>query len=698
MAANQVHYLTSNDNTWTPPAVISLDTETQVIQEYPEVQALRCWHVRADHRAGPARRPADSTSGGGTTATDLAQRLDKWCRPRPETWLYCHNLNFDLAVTKLPLLLAGRGWHVDDMAVDGASPWMTLTTPASKLVIADSHAIWPVPLQELAELTGIEKPPLPDGDGPDAWMARCAADTLILHSALLQLMHYHDLNQLGRWAITGASTGWNSMRHLQAAKTNRKARAARTAIGLPPVDPAAQPVVIDPNPEAIAHDRRAVYGGRRETWRYGHLPAGAYSELDFHRAYQTIMATSALPRRRGRWFTSLPVDSPLIDDPHHQWGIIAEVTLQTDEPRWPVRVNVTPEKHPAISRGDLTGLPPSTQTRVFYPVGRFQTILAGPDIAEARRLGCLVAIGKGQVHQLGYAARPWATWSLAAQDDPATPPVVVLALKHQGRAVAGKWAARSWTKTVIGLSTTYGWSYQDAYVHATGTRGAIIDMAGTKFLSVPDKDADNAYPAVLAWIESLVRVALGRVIAAFTKRAVVQCDTDGMIVDTRQLPGMVPTSDPAAPGMVAGDSGIGGALSEANKLTAPLVLREKTIYRTLQVTGPQHLIADGQRRWSGIPGTAVRRPDGAYEAWTWPKLAWQMTNGDHRGYTRVVQTYRLADSYAPGWLLTDGTVAPPEARTRPDGQTELVPWGESRYASSGAVRAAHQPAVLAALS
>ena len=698
MRPRTVHYLASNDTTWTPPAVVTLDTETTVVQEYPEVQALRCWHVRADNRLAPPGQGPAHTSGGGTTAADLATRLDQWVRRQPETWLYAHNLNFDLAVTKLPLLLSSRGWHVEDMAVDGASPWMTLTAAGSKIVIADSHAIWPVPLTELAQAVDIEKPPLPDGDSPEAWMARCAADTLILHTALLQVMAYHDQHQLGRWALTGAGIGWNTMRHLQAARTSKKSREARIKLGMPPVDPAAQPVVIDPDPKAIAHDRRAVYGGRRQTFRHGQLPGGAYSELDFARAYQTIMAEYALPRKRGRWFESLPVDSRLVDDPCHQWGIIAEVELDTDEARWPCRVPVAPAELPPGASRDGTGMPPDAKTRVFYPIGRFRTVLAGPDIAEARRLGCLISIGPGQVHQLGRAARPWATWSLATQDDPATPAVVRIALKHQGRAVAGKWAARSWTKTVIGLSTTYGWSYQDCWDNTSGHRGAIIDMAGTKFMSVPDRDADNAYPAVLAWIESLVRVMLGRVISAFTPRSVVQCDTDGLIVDTRQLPTLIDGSDLAGGVLGSGAGEVTEALGIVNRLTLPLALREKTIYRTLVVTGPQHLILDGKKRWSGVPGSAVRQPDGSYNAWTWPKLAWQMSQGDPRGYTRVIQTYRLAGSYAPGWLLNDGTVAPVEARIADNGQTELTPWDQSCYPLLGYVRAREQPAVLANLS
>lgn len=694
MGKAAVHYLSSNDSSWTPPAVISLDTETRVIQEYPEVQALRCWHVRADYRLGRQKLAGEHVEGGGITDTDLARRVGKWADRWSETWLYCHNLNFDLAVTKLPLLLAGKGWAVGDMAVDGASPWMVLTHGNRKLVIADSHAIWPVPLAELASATGIVKPPLPDDDSPETWMARCAADTNILHTALLTAMDYHDANRLGRWALTGASVGWNTMRHLQGAKTSKKARAARTAQGLPAVDPATQPVVIDTDPAMIANDRKAIYGGRRQTWRHGKLPPGQYSEIDFERAYQTVMARCVLPRKRGRWFDSLPVDSRIVDDPTQHWGIIAEVELETDVPRWPCRLPVPAAPVPPGDRPAVTGTPVSVKERVFYPVGRFRTVLAGPDIAEARRLGCLRSIGRGQVHQLGDAAAPWANWSLSAQDDPATPAVVRLALKHQGRAVAGKWAARSWTKTVIGASTTYGWAYEDVYVKESGTRGAIIDMAGTKFLSVPDSDSDNAYPAVLAWIESYVRVALGRALEALGHNRAVQCDTDGMIIDISRIAREWAEGKTETGAKDDARIGIAEVLSSVNELTVPLILREKTIYRTLEVIGPQHLTLDGHKRWSGVPGSATRNPDGSYTAMTWPKLAWQMGNGDTRGYTRIVQKYRLANSYAPGWLIQGGSVVPPEARLTSDGTSELVPYSESRHASRGLVLADGQAATL----
>lgn len=654
--------------------------------------------MRADFRLGNQRLAGEHVEGGGTTAEDLARRVSRWANRWAETWIYAHNLNFDLTVTKLPLLLSGLGWQTTDMALDGARPWMIMHNKTAKLVIADSYSIWPMPLETLANATGIIKPPLPVGDDLADWIARCSADTLILHTALLQLMNWHDAHELGRWGLTGATSGWNTMRHLQLAKTSKRARSTRIKLGLPPVDPTAQPVVIDPSPEGRAHDRLAIYGGRRETWRWGHLKPGTYHELDFERAYQTIMANLPLPRKRGRWFDTLPLDSRLIDDPAQQWSIIAECEIETDTPRWPCRMTVTAAELPPGSDGDAVTPATQTKTRVFYPIGKFTTVLAGPDIAEAKRLGCLRAVGHGQVHQLGYAARPWAQWSIGAQDDPDTPAVVRLALKHRGRAVAGKWAGKTWTKEIIGLSTTHGWSYEDVFVHETQARGAIIDLAGTKFLSVPGADADNAYPAVLAFIESYTRVMLGRAIDHLGAGIVVQCDTDGMIADTTALTAADSMAEAARGTGITHPGGLSEALAAVNTVTAPLRLRAKTAYRRLEITGPQHITLDGRKRWSGVPASAQRQADGSYQAMVWPKLAWQLANGDTRGYTRVVQTYRLATSYAPGWMMLDGTVNAPEARQGADGRPELVRWPETRYAARGDQLAPYQAAVFAALT
>lgn len=611
------HYLRNNERQWSPPSIMILDTETRVIQEDPEVQGMRLWVAQIVDRRKQNGRDPRCELADGDTVKELADQVCAWAKQRNTVWVYCHNLAFDLTVTRLPILMCARGWEVSDAAVDSRSPWLRLSKGRHTLTFCDSHSYFPVALATVGSAVRIPKPPLPEGDDRDSWLARCTADVLILAEAMLSLLDFWDDNGLGNFSITGSACGWNAMRHM----------------------PSPWRVLVVPDDDRRGFDRRAIYGGRRGVWHCGDLPAGRYVEADFERAYTVVAAELPLPVRPGYKFESLPISHRLISDPH--WGIIAECVIETDTPRWPVKMH----------------------GRVWYPVGRFTTTLAGPDILEARNLGCLVSVGKGWVHALGYYMRPWARWCLAMQAAGAegVPDVVKIWLKHTGRSVIGKWAQRKYTRTRLGYATTAGWGYEDAWINSCNAKGSIIDIGGVKFLSVADGDGDNSYPAILAWVESYVRVRLGRIVDRVGPDKMVQCDTDGMILESEAMPN----------------------ISEFDEMSKPLTLRIKTAYKNLTVIGPQHMILDGKRRFSGIPGSAEPNGKGELEAWTWPHMGWQMKHGDVRGYVRTQQRYVVDGTYAPAWVTASGAARPVEVTTAAGGTNTITLWPKTRHARSG---------------
>lgn len=614
-----VHYLRPNEAVWTPPAVVSFDTETVAeLDGDSEILTLRCWVARVTDRRGQNGREAIRDRAYGTTAEQLAEQINGWSVRRPVLWCYAHNLGFDLTTTQLPLQLSALGWEVTDAAIDGRSPWVRLKKGYKRLALCDSHSVLPKPLAEIGEAVGQVKPPLPaEDDSPEAWRYRCESDCEILESALLGLMAWWDSEQLGRWTITGGGCGWNAFRH----------------------KPSPWRIVVDPDDDGLALDRSAIYGGRRQVWRYGDLPPGDYVEADLAQAYATVAATLPLPWRRGRRFDQLPVDSWLIGP--DRWGMVAECEIETDVPRWPVKLG----------------------GRVWYPVGRFRTTLAGPEIAEARALGCLRAVGAGQVHQLGMAMQPWARWLLDCQD-PAradVPAVARIACKHWGRAVIGKWAQRHYSRLMLGPSPVDGWGREAGWDRGSGVRGSMVDMAGKRWWCAADDDGDNAYPAILAYVESYVRVRLGRVIDACQQRRLVQCDTDGLLLaglPVRQL-------------------------ARLDAAANPLTLRVKRTYSQVRMLGPQHYTAGGERHYSGVSKQAEPGADGKLHAHTWPGLAWQMAHGSGRGYVRPAVRYFVHGPYIAGWVILGGQVRPPECRIRdPDGN-QLARWAETRWSAAG---------------
>lgn len=639
-----VHYLRPNHGEWTPPCVITLDTETRDMGEHREIQVMRLWCGTRIDRPDGITDWSSRDDRQGTTAVELADTVEGWFKGRNTIWLYCHNLSFDLSVTRLPLELIARGWETTDFALDGRAPWMRLTKGRKHLTLSDSWSWLSASIEQIGGMVGLEKPPLPDDDdSQEAWYYRCRSDTEILTRAMHTLMDWWQTTGRGRWSITGAASGWNAFRHT----------------------PAVEKITIDPNPEQVAWDRKAVYGGKRWVGHVGTLNVGRYAEIDFERAYTTVAAQLPLPIRRRNSFTSIPCDDPRVDS--ERWGIIAEVELETDVPRWPVRHG----------------------GRVWYPVGRFTTTLASPDIVAARSAGCLRSIGRGYTYQLGQAMAPWARWCLDLQAQPAdqVPGVVKIAAKGWGRSVIGKWAQRSYDRIKLGVAPTLGWGYEDTWMHNEQSKGSVVDLGGQRWISFASGDGDNAFPAILAFVESHVRVRLNRAMEIVGPTATVQCDTDGMIIAERALNRqMRKVQLPEAEGERDEDT-LARALSVVSYHTAPLVLRVKSIYHRVTTIGPQHMILNGHRRFSGVPASAEEWSDGALHAKVWPKMAWQMKHGDQRGYVREWAKYVISGTYAPGWVLQSGTVVPVEMTRGGDGENVVLPWELSRYPEGGAQRA-----------
>lgn len=612
MTGNQVHRIRPNHREWSPPQVICFDTETW--QEHVpegELHTLRLWSARLDVRRTRHGTGLGTSDGWGYSASELADQIEIWAEGQRTLWLYAHNLSFDLSVTRLPAILHARGWQVTGHAVASDSPWLRMKRGQCVLTFADSWGWLRAPLGAIGADVGYAKPDLPAWTDSDAdWLARCQGDVEILARAMLQLMDWWDAEQLGSWTLTGSAGGWNTWRH-------------RTLHALP---------LIVPGTDQTDADRAAIYGGRREAFRHGELQRGPFALLDFKAAYPTIASAKHLPSARQGNFESLPADSPLVCGP--DYGIIAQVELDTADPRWPVRVN----------------------GRIAYPVGRFVTTLAGPEIAEARRLGCLVRIGPGWLHKLAPHMAQWARWVLDTCDDDsgAVPRVCQRAVKHWGRAVIGKTAARGWRTYPLESLGDTGWDYRPAWNAELQAPSHLTDICGVASETVPYGDADNAYPAILAWVESWTRVYLSRAIDAIGAAAVVTCDTDGLIC--------------------SGEGDWTARLAAAD--LGPLTLRQKGTYQTVKVLGPQHVISDTDRKLSGIPQSAEPVREGKLGALLWPKMATQMNMrpGQHAaGYLRPWQTYALASSYVTGHVTAAGAVLPLVAAMCGDQGVHLLP-------------------------
>lgn len=666
-----VHNLRHNKREFSPHRFLVFDTETKPVHG---VQIQRLWRAIVVARHGRDKKGPGEKTFAGLTTTQLIDIISQEVRTKEALWIFAHNAAFDWAVTRLPVVLVRDGWVMTEQALTSHAPWAFFTRGNYHIRLLDSFSWLPVPVQEIGGMVGLDKPDMPDWDDSDeAWGRRCRMDALIVARALAELMDWWDEHRLGNWSITGPSTGWNSLLHM----------------------PRHGHVVIDPDPAARALERRALMGGRREVWRVGKQPPGLYVDLDFHAAHCVVADRFPLPDRRWYKFDSLPVDSYVLQG--KSVGVLAEVEIRTNSPRYAL----------------------DTGKGIFYPIGRFKTTLAGPEILEAKARGELIAIGPGWVYRLSGHMRQWANWVLGILDAPAgeVPETVRCMAKAWSRSVPGRWAGHTGEVYKTRPNPQGGWSVSHGhdcdpacrreYAKVGGCSAATMRackkrrpkttliMGGKEISVFQDVEADHSFPAVLAWIQSWTRVMLGRVVDAFGD-AVVVCNTDGALVDVDRL---CQLNEWYRPQGIKGDAaglGLVDLLLERFAGTwAPLQLRIKKRVRNVEILGPQHLILDGERRLAGVPKRATAGAGHVYSFDTWPRLESQITGGDENGYVQGYRTVHLDGIKVAKWVDTADTCWPPACEEGRDGRVHILPPEESLPRGVALSQFREQHAVLA---
>lgn len=630
--ASSTHWLRGNESEWSPRWVAFLDAETYPIEgDKVEEHRLRLWVASCVDRR-PAKSGVGSVVvGHGSTRAGLGVWINEQMVGKRNLWLFAHNLGFDLAVSRLPDELHRLGWTMGDFRFAGRNASGYLTRRGKTIWLVDSASWWPQKLEAIGRDVGAPKGVMPAWEASeDDWLAYCEQDVVTLQTAVLDLLAWWDRAELGHFTKTGPGCGWNAMRHMS---PNRM-------------------FLVNTEPQGVAHDRLAVCGGRRDVTRVGPIPGGPFALIDFSNAHLTVAAHCLLPKARLSWHESYQADDVRIDG--NRFGVIAECLVDTPVPRYPLR----------------------TKRGVFYPVGRFKTVLASPEIVWARESGHLVEIGPGFTHDLGLPLQRFGLWALG-QLEAATssaPAVAQLAIKQWGRAVPGKFAGRKGTKYDRGPALWPSWHLEPGTSGPDHLPAVDLHIAGRHWWVVQDQDSDNAYPAVLAWIQSITRVALGKMLEALGDELWVTADTDGAVLDLTRARSWLGRRR-AKLGRSRNPFTVAQAVcDELSGLTWPLVPRVKGMSHTLTVAGPQHYEGDTFSKASGRPGNVERDAQGNLHYWAWPGLEWQIQHGSPEGFVKVETAWTEPAITAHRFALTDGRALPVVAGLDGAGNSELLPW------------------------
>lgn len=256
-------------------------------------------------------------------------------------------------------------------------------------------------------------------------------------------------------------------------------------------------------------ERRSYHGGRAEAFRLGKLPGKVY-HVDVKSMYTWLGLTEYMPTELSHELSHDMITEDVGDNAGKMY--IAEVSIKTDVPIYPVQ-------HDGI---------------LVYPVGVFETVLAGNELSMACAMGHAMAFGSINAYNTARIYTEWSEWAIKSREL-----LNGLGLNHLANAYKlavnssyGKIGARgrNWINIEDDHAHLRWGQYWCAHpVHGEPTQYRVID-GQTQYLS-DAVEYPTSMPCISACMTSAGRMALWGIIQVCGLENVFYVDTDGLMVN-----------------------------------------------------------------------------------------------------------------------------------------------------------------------
>lgn len=281
---------------------------------------------------------------------------------------------------------------------------------------------------------------------------------------------------------------------------------------------------------ALDLEGASYYGGRCEPLRIGEIANPAW-HVDFRSLYPSVCRSTRLPVR-----LRACVDSPLESEAERatrNQEAIATVAIETDEPAYPYRRVMEGDASCSAAFATVSPHYGGGGTDTLFPVGRFVTTLAGPELLDALEHGRIKAWYKLATYQTHDCLRSYAEalYEFRCKAEESGNSGLEQVAKRLLVCLPGKFGQRDrrWNLCdVCGDCVMYGtWP---------GTDEEGMPCKYRAIAGIVQRDEElgwsaDSVPSLAAWITSAGRVRLLRVIRVAGWQHVHYCDTDSLIVD-----------------------------------------------------------------------------------------------------------------------------------------------------------------------
>jgi hypothetical protein len=410
------------------------------------------------------------------------------CHKRMPLWIAAHNLHFDFRVLGGFEILEGLNHREWKLVTRDPPTVFKGKLNGYSVCFVDTLNYFRCPASELGRSVGRPKKDMPWWWAPDKdWFAYCRRDVEIVAQGILELIRFQRQNDTGPWGSTLPQLAFNAYRrhHMPA------------------------PIYLHDNKCATELERASYFGGRCDCYFVGTAP-GPHYLVDANSLYPAVMRGQLHPRRLIHTFDSVRPEQA------HSWlrdrGLIAEVSIQTREREYPVRVGRQP----------------------WYVTGALKTTLAGPELERALENGDVVKVHRCALYELGELFTSYVDyfWELRQKYRNSGQVAFEMMCKLFLNSLFGKWVqkrpeyAEDVHRPAPGLWET--WIYRDLI---TETRREMRSFAGVVQELVSEGEPWHSFPAIGSYITARARCLMDDCKAVAGWGHYLYEDTDALIVD-----------------------------------------------------------------------------------------------------------------------------------------------------------------------
>ena len=489
------HVIRPNASGGMPQTWVVVDTETLPIRlnetQWQHTFRLGCI---AEWRLARARKPESLLREDFASPSALVEWIANRPRAKERIGVVAHNLDYDAQILDFNHRLPELGYKLT-RAILEPGKWVQRWQKGSRaggngarsLLLVDLGNFFPVPLRDLAIRVGMKKGRMPAFDDPDEqWLSYCRQDVEIELAILREWLRFRDEHDLGYFAPTMAGQVFNAFRH----------RFMHHQI------------YVHVHADVTALERASYYGGRcQEFWR-GRAPRIPYTHVDTNSMYGSVMYDERFPTKQVGHYGS--VSTAALGTMLQTHAAIALVRVRTDVPAFPLR----------------------RESKIVFPLGEFDTVLATPELKLAIEYGYLRSVSEVVTYEQAPIFREYADyfWKLRQRARRMNDEWTSKTAKQFLAALHGKFGQRIFTSELIALDSRQEdeiWTEYDIDDESWYEYRALAGRVERRIREINGRDTLIAIPS---HVTSYARVKLWRWMIEAGLEHIMYVDTDSLIV------------------------------------------------------------------------------------------------------------------------------------------------------------------------